>query len=115
MKYYLMKIKRTEDKIDDWYGHEILYINKNPMIFNYVENCSYTFGGDLNAEYSKWTEISADELLEIIDDMIQHRNTVYYKKFARVNDITDEELKCNMKNLKKFRAKVFKSSIEEIK
>lgn len=115
MKYYLMKVKRTEGKIDDWYGHEILYINKKPMIFNYVSNESYTFGGNLDSEHFKWTEVSADELLEIIDDMIQHRNTEYYKRFARANEITDEELNYNMKNLKKFRAKVFKSSIEEIK
>ena len=109
MKYYLMKVKRIDNKIDNWYGHEILYINKRPMIFNYVENRSYSFGGNLNSEYFKWTEVTADEILEILDELMEHRNTEYYKNFAKVNGITIEELNKDMKNLKKFRATVFKN------
>ena len=45
MKFYLMIVKRTD--ILEYYGHEILYINKRPMIYNYVECCSYKFGGIL--------------------------------------------------------------------
>lgn len=103
MKFYLMSPKREDDKIIDWHGYEILYINKKPRIFNYVENCSYWFGGNINSEYFKWEEVSAQDILEIIEDMISHRSGNYYKQFALANDYTEEELKENMKKLKKFR------------
>lgn len=103
MKFYLMRPKREDDKIIDWYSHEILYINKKPRIFNYVENCSYFFGGNINYEHYNWTEVSAQDVLEIIEEMIIHRNSNYYKQFALVNDCTEEELKEDMKALKKFR------------
>ena len=41
--------------------------------------------------------------------MIQYRNTEYYKKSAEVYGITEEKLNKDMRNLKKFRAKVFKN------
>lgn len=103
MKFYLMRPKREDDKIIDWYGHEILYINKKPRIFNYVENSSYWFGGNLNSEYYKWTEVQAREILEIIEEMIIHRSSSYYKQFALRNDCTEEELQIGIKSLKKFR------------
>lgn len=103
MKFYLMEPKREDDKIIDWYGHEILYINKKPRIFNYVNNRSYWFGVNINSEYFNWTEVSAQDILEIIEDMIIYRSVNWYKQTALVNGCTEDELKEDMKNLKKFR------------
>lgn len=103
MKFYLMRPKREDDKIIDCYGHEILYINKKPRIFNYVENCSYWFSGNINSEHYNWTEVTAQEILEIIEEMIRYRSSNYYKQLTLVNDCTEEKLKEGMKSLKKFR------------
>lgn len=104
MKFYLMRVKRTD--ILEYYGCEILYINKKPRIFNYVECCSYHFGGDINSEYSKWTEVTKEELLEVLDEIITDRSSAYHKKWLQINGMSLDKHEKDLKMLKKFRNKI---------
>ena len=104
MKFYLMRVKRTD--ILEYYGHEILYINKRPMIYNYVECCSYKFGGNIDSENLKWTEVSKEEILEVLDKIIIDRSSSYHKRWSEINGISLEEQEKDLKSLKKFRNKI---------
>ena len=106
MKFYLMRVKRTDTL--EYYGHEILYINKRPMIYNYIECCSYKFGGNINSEHYKWTEVSKGELLEVLDEIVTVRSSEYHKKWSEINGISLEEQEKDLKGLKKFRNKINK-------
>lgn len=106
MKFYLMRVKRTD--ILEYYGHEILYINKRPMIYNYVECCSYIFGGNINSEYTKWSEVTKEEILEVLNEIILDRSSSYHKKWSEINGISLEEQEKDLKSLKKFRNKINK-------
>ena len=107
MKFYLMRVKRTD--ILEYYGHEILYINKRPMIYNYIECCSYKFGGNIDSEYLKWSEVTKEEILQILDEIITDRSSAWHRKFSEVNGISIEDQEKDLKSLKKFRNKINKA------
>ena len=106
MKFYLMRVKRTD--ILEYYGHEILYINKRPMIYNYVECCSYNFGGNIDSEYYNWSEVSKEEILQILDEIIIDRSSSYHKRWSEINGISFEEQEKDLKSLNKFGNKISK-------
>ncbi len=106
MKFYLMRVKRTD--ILEYFGHEILYINKRPMIYNYIECCSYKFGRKINSEYKEWewSEVTKAEILEILNEIITYRSSSYYKKWSEINGISTGDQEKDLKSLKKFRNKI---------
>lgn len=104
MKFYLRKIKR-EDTLEI-YGDEILYINKNPMIYNYVRCCSYKFVGNINSEHTKWMEVSNEEILEFMNDIISYRSSDWYKKVLEANGVSMLKYKKELKSLNNFKNKI---------
>lgn len=86
-------------------------INKQSMIYNYIECCSYRFGGNINSEHYTWSEVSKEEILEILDEIIIDRSSKYYKKWVEVNGISLEKYEKDLVSLKKFRNKINKTQL----